>query len=121
MYKTVKRSNVKKEPLLTGQIDMLLLSQVARGPTHGYAIIEQLRARSGGVFDFPEGTIYPALYRLESLGFLESSADKASGRVRRTYRITPAGRKALEEREASWRAFARAVETVLGVGATGHA
>ena len=112
---------MKKEPMLTGQIDLLLLSQVARGPMHGYAVIEQLRARSDGVFDFPEGTIYPALYRLESLGLLESNADKVSGRVRRMYRITPAGRKALEEREASWRAFVRGVEAVLRVGATGHA
>jgi DNA-binding PadR family transcriptional regulator len=108
---------MKKEPLLTGQIDMLLLAQVARGPAHGYAIIEQLRVRSDGVFDFPEGTIYPALYRLESLGMLESSTETVSGRPRRTYRVTRSGRAALKEREASWREFVRGVEAVLRGGA----
>ncbi len=102
-----------KEPLLSGQIDMLLLSLVARGPLHGYAIIEQLRQRSRGVFDLPEGTVYPALYRLEASGLLESDAREVSGRVRRTYRVTRAGRAALKERENSWRALVRGVDAVL--------
>ena len=58
---------MEKDPLRTGQIDLLLLSLVARGPAHGYAVIELLRLRSGGAFDLPEGTVYPALYRLERL------------------------------------------------------
>ncbi|MGH8596045.1 MAG: helix-turn-helix transcriptional regulator, partial [Gammaproteobacteria bacterium] len=70
---------------------------------------------------FPEGTIYPALYRLESLEFLESSAETVAGRVRRTYRVTRAGRVALKERETSWREFVRGVEAVLSSKATGHA
>jgi DNA-binding PadR family transcriptional regulator len=100
---------------------MLLLSEVTRGAAHGYAIIEQLRVRSDGLFDFPEGTIYPALYRLESLGFLESSAEKVSGRVRRTYRITRAGRAALKERESSWRDLVRGVDAVLRSRVAKHA
>jgi PadR family transcriptional regulator PadR len=106
-----------KEPLLTGQIDMLLLSLVARGPLHGYAIIEQLRLRSRGVFDLPEGTVYPALYRLEGAGLLESDAREVSGRVRRTYRITRAGRAVLKERETSWRALVKGIDAVLVGGA----
>jgi DNA-binding PadR family transcriptional regulator len=110
-----------KEPLLSGQIDMLLLSLVARGPAHGYAIIAQLRDRSRGVFDLPEGTVYPALYRLEAAGFVESDAEQVSGRVRRTYRVTRAGRAALKERETSWRELVRGVDAVLRGPATGRA
>jgi PadR family transcriptional regulator, regulatory protein PadR len=80
---------------------------------HGYAIIELLRQRSRGVFDLPEGTVYPALYRLEAAGLLESDAREVSGRVRRTYRITRAGRAALKERETSWRALVKGVDAVL--------
>jgi len=104
---------MEKEPLLTGQIDMLLLAVIERCPAHGYAIIEQLRARSHGVFDLPEGTIYPALYRLEGLGLLRSDQQKVSGRLRRTYRLTRAGFEALRKREASWRRLVRSVDAVL--------
>lgn len=92
---------------------MLLLSLVARGPVHGYAIIELMRQRSRGVFDLPEGTVYPALYRLEAGGLLESDAREVSGRVRRTYRITRVGRAALKERETRWRALVKGVDAVL--------
>jgi len=112
---------MSKEPLLSGQIDMLLLSLVARGPAHGYAIIARLRDRSRGVFDLPEGTVYPALYRLEAAGFVESDAEQVSGRVRRTYRITRAGRAALKERETSWRELVRGVDTILRGASTGRA
>ncbi len=112
---------MSKEPLLSGQIDMLLLSLVARGPAHGYAIIAQLRDRSRGVFDLPEGTVYPALYRLEAAGFVESDAEQVSGRVRRTYRITRAGRAALKERETSWRELVRGVDAILRGTAIGRA
>jgi PadR family transcriptional regulator len=110
-----------KEPLLSGQIDMLLLSLVARGPAHGYAIITHLRDQSRGVFDLPEGTVYPALYRLEALGFVESDATSVSGRTRRTYRVTRAGRAALKEREATWRDLVRGVDAVLRGAASAKA
>jgi DNA-binding PadR family transcriptional regulator len=112
---------MEKEPWLSGQIDMLLLSIISRGPVHGYALIEQLKVRSRGAFDLPEGTVYPALYRLEGLGFLKSEAEKAAGRTRRTYRITRAGSRALSEREESWRRLVRSIDVVLKGGATaGH-
>ncbi|MBA3412243.1 MAG: helix-turn-helix transcriptional regulator, partial [Actinobacteria bacterium] len=53
-----------------GHLDLLLLAELDRGPGHGYALIERLRDRSGGAFDFPEGTIYPALHRLERAALL---------------------------------------------------
>ena len=68
---------------LKGNLDLLLLSVLSSGPAHGYAIISALRDRSGGTFDLPEGTIYPALHRLEDAGLLVSTWDRAQGRRRR--------------------------------------
>ena len=59
---------------LKGHLDLLMLSVLAAGPAHGYAVITALRARSGGTFDLPEGTVYPALHRLEAAGLLTSSS-----------------------------------------------
>ena len=113
---------MEREPLLIGQIDMLLLAVVARQPAHGYAIIEQLRAGSRGVFDLPEGTVYPALYRLERLGLLQSKEQKVAGRTRRTYQVTRAGQGTLRDRKASWRELVKSVESVLrGRSVPGHA
>ena len=113
---------MSKEPFLAGHIDMLILAIVAREAAHGYGIIEQLRLRSRGVVDLPEGTVYPALYRLEGLGFLASDAREVSGRTRRVYRITRAGRAALKERETSWRALVTSMDAILrGGAAPGHA
>jgi DNA-binding PadR family transcriptional regulator len=80
---------------------------------HGYAVIEELKRRSGGVFDLPEGTVYPALHRLEADGLLASSWATANGRKRRVYRVTRRGRAVLADRRDDWRLFARAVEGVL--------
>lgn len=113
---------MKQEPLFTGQIDLLLLAVVAGAPAHGYGIIEQLRLRSHGAFDLPEGTVYPALYRLERVGFLKSDEQKVGGRTRRTYRVTRAGMAALHDRKTSWRALVKSVEAVLRGGPVpGHA
>ena len=100
---------------LKGHLDPLLLAILERGPAHGYAIIEQLRVRSGGAFDLPEGTIYPALHRLEHRGVVTSQREVIAGRERRVYRLTARGRTALEERRAGWSDFAVAVNLVLGV------
>ena len=98
---------------LKGHLDSLILAVVAVGPAHGYAIIERLKERSRGTFTLPEGTVYPALHRLERDGLLESEWSDASGRRRRVYRLTRRGRRRLEERRDEWRDFARAVEAVL--------
>jgi PadR family transcriptional regulator len=98
---------------LKGHLDSLILAVVAVGPAHGYAIIERLKERSRGTFTLPEGTVYPALHRLERDGLLESEWSDASGRKRRVYRLTRRGRRRLDERRDEWRAFARAVEAVL--------
>jgi PadR family transcriptional regulator, regulatory protein PadR len=99
--------------LVRGHLDLLLLSTVSAGPAHGYAVITALRERSGGVFDLPEGTVYPALHRLERDGLLASRWDGAGGRRRRLYTVTPLGREALAARRQEWHAFAEGVGGVL--------
>jgi PadR family transcriptional regulator PadR len=99
--------------VVRGQLDLLLLSAVEAGPAHGYVLIERLRNESDGVLDFPEGTIYPALHRLERGGLLSSSWDETGARRRRVYALTSRGRTELSRQRESWRAFARAVELVI--------
>jgi PadR family transcriptional regulator, regulatory protein PadR len=100
---------------LKGHLDPLVLAILERGPAHGYAIIESLRDGSGGVFDLPEGTVYPALHRLERSGTVTSRREVIGGRERRVYRLSKKGRTALVERRAYWNDFASAVSQVLGV------
>ncbi len=99
---------------LNGQLDPLILATLADEPAHGYAILQHLKLRSEGMFDLAEGTIYPALHRLERGGLLSSSWAVESGRRRRIYTLTRAGRSALGEKRRDWRQFAHAVEAVLG-------
>ncbi len=99
---------------LHGHLDLLALSVLADGPAHGYAVIEELRRRSAGAFDLPEGTVYPALHRLEAAGFLASSWEAGSGRRRRVYRLTRRGRSRLERGKRDWGAFSGAVAAVVG-------
>jgi PadR family transcriptional regulator, regulatory protein PadR len=98
---------------LKGHLDSLILAIVAAEPAHGYAIIEELKRRSRGAFELPEGTVYPALHRLERADLLESNWSAASGRKRRVYKLTRRGRRQLEARKSEWRDFARAVDSVL--------
>lgn len=99
--------------MLRGNLDTLLLAVVAGGPAHGYALIEALRERSRGAFALAEGTVYPALHRLERDGLVESAWSDAPGRPRRVYRLTRQGRAALGERRQTWRDFVGAVDAVL--------
>lgn len=98
---------------LKGHLDGMILAVVATAPAHGYAVIEELRRRSAGTFDLPEGTVYPALHRLEAEGLLASTWASASGRKRRVYRLTRRGRSALEQRRREWTDFSRGVQGVL--------
>ncbi len=98
---------------LKGHLDSLILAVLTTGPAHGYGIIEELKQRSGGTFSLPEGTVYPALHRLERGGLLSSDWSDANGRRRRVYRLTRRGRTRLEASRSEWRDFARAVDAVL--------
>ncbi|HEV3290175.1 MAG TPA: helix-turn-helix transcriptional regulator [Streptosporangiaceae bacterium] len=99
---------------LKGNLDMLLLSVLATGPGHGYSVISRLRERSEGAFDLPEGTVYPALHRLEAAGLLASAWDQVAGRKRRIYRLTAAGQEALADQARQWRAFSGSIALVIG-------
>jgi len=101
--------------MLKGHLDAIVLAALEAGPAHGYAVIEEIRRRSGGTFDLPEGTIYPALHRLEALRLLSSSwTVAASGRRRRVYALTKHGAAALTERRALWARFSDAMGTLIG-------
>jgi PadR family transcriptional regulator, regulatory protein PadR len=99
---------------LKGNLDLLLLSVLSAGPAHGYEVITALRQRSDGTFDLPEGTIYPALHRLENAGLLASDWADASGRKRRVYTLTGKGAAALAAEQTQWRQFAAGMQAVLG-------
>jgi PadR family transcriptional regulator len=103
--------------VLKGHLDLLLLAIVEDGPMHGYAVIEELRNRTDGAIDLPEGTIYPALHRLERAGLLQSSWSEVGGRKRRSYTLTQPGKKAALEKRREWSAFASMVQRVVGAPA----
>ncbi len=98
---------------LKGHLELLLLAALRGRPAHGYAIVAELKDRSGGVFDLPEGTIYPALHRLERQGLIESQWSDASGRRRRVYRLTRKGQRALGQKAKAWDVFSRGVAGAL--------
>jgi PadR family transcriptional regulator, regulatory protein PadR len=97
-----------------GQLDSLILATVADEPAHGYAILQRLRHQSSGAFEMAEGTLYPALHRLERDGLLRSSWSSDTGRRRRVYEVTRSGEALLQARRREWRRFSTAVEAVLG-------
>lgn len=101
--------------MLKGHLDAVILATVADGALHGYAIIEAIRSRSGGHFDLPEGTIYPALHRLELAGLLGSRwIQPDGGRKRRVYALTDGGRESLADRRSGWADFAEGIDRLLG-------
>ncbi len=97
-----------------GTLPTLILQALAEEPTHGYRIAQQIKERSRGVLDFKEGTLYPALHKLENEGQVESYEAVENGRSRRYYRITKMGRKTLAKDRAEWRQLSRAVTVILG-------
>jgi|SRR5689334_1688639 len=101
-------------PLLQGTLDLLILRALGEGPLHGYGIARWIGSASGDALRIEEGSLYPALYRLEDKGWLASAWKTAeSGRRARVYRLTPSGRRALGDERSHWKAFAAAVAKVL--------
>lgn len=100
--------------IFKGQLDAIVLAVVAAQPSHGYAVIEEIRRLSGGLFDFPEGTIYPVLHRLEADRLLASAWDDGAGRRRRVYSLTRKGGDRLAAHRSGWTDFARAMDGILG-------
>ena len=102
-----------RSEVLKGHLDLLLLAILGSEAAHGYRIVERLRQRSGGALDLSEGTVYPALYRLERAGLVSSRWSTAAGRRRRVYSLTRKGRRALADGRREWRAFTATVERVV--------
>jgi PadR family transcriptional regulator len=102
-----------RSELLKGHLDLLVLTALRSEPGHGYLVLDRLRRLSDGEFALPEGTIYPALHRLERDGLLASRETTHQGRRRRVYSLTPAGRKALVGKRAEWERFAAGIARTL--------
>jgi len=100
--------------LLKGSTDSLLLRLISHQPMYGYQIIKELEKRSNGYFQFKEGTLYPALHRLERDGLTQGKWQKLpAGQERRYYYITQKGQQALTERVATWQGFSIAVDLIM--------
>src|SRR5918996_2213705 len=100
----------EKSDLPQGTLDLLILKVVALGPIHGYAIAQRLEQVSRGVVRVPEGSLYPALHRLENRGLLAADWKKTeTGRDAKFYRLTRKGHKQLEAETASWQRLTEAV------------
>jgi PadR family transcriptional regulator, regulatory protein PadR len=101
--------------LLRGTLDVLILKALVWGPQHGYAITGFIRARSDDALLVEEGTLYPALWRLESRELVEAEWGLSeNNRKAKFYRLTPAGRRQLQQESKTWNAYAAAVAKVLG-------
>lgn len=104
--------------LLQGTLEVMILRTLARAPAHGYAIARSIESASGGVLTIEEGSLYPALYRLQRRGDLKSSWQTTdTGRRAKVYELTARGRKQLAEQQDLWRRLSGAVSRVLAGGA----
>ena len=104
--------------LLKGATETVVLAVLAEEPTHGYRLVQLLRQRSRGIFEFGEGTVYPLLYKLEANGRIKGAWEPAGGqRRRRVYRITGRGRRQLAKWNEQWEQLARGMALILGAPA----
>ena len=104
----------QRSDLLQGTLDVLILKVVALGPIHGYAIAQRLLQMSGDVLQVQQGSLYPALHRLEKRGWLRAEwAATETGREARFYTLTRLGRRQLEEQRANWDRLSAAISTIL--------
>jgi PadR family transcriptional regulator, regulatory protein PadR len=99
--------------VIKNHLELLVLTALKAGPGHGYSIIRAIRDRSDGEFELLEGSLYPALHRLERDRLVASSWSNVAGRKRRVYKLTRKGRATLEQQERDWRRFERAMNLVL--------
>src|SRR5689334_12440359 len=103
-----------KSDLPQGTLDLLILKVVALGPVHGYGIAQQLQKVSRDVVQVQQGSLYPALHRLENRGLLAADwKESETGREAKFYRLTRKGRAKLEEESASWKRLTDAVGLIL--------
>jgi PadR family transcriptional regulator len=99
---------------LRGHLELLLLAALSKGDRHGYALIEWLRLQSDGALELGEGSVYPALHRLEAARLVASSWQRTAGRRKRVYQLTELGRERLGEERHDWKTLVATVDLVLG-------
>ncbi|MEM9020992.1 MAG: PadR family transcriptional regulator [Planctomycetota bacterium] len=111
--------------LVKGTLELLILDTVAEAPTYGYRICQSVLARSEQTIELREGSLYPALHKLERQKLLKAKwQTTAEGRRRKYYQLTPAGRRKLEQKLSQWRTFSRAIDRTLrglSTAGAGHA
>ena len=109
-----KAKSEPKSDLLQGTLDMLILKTLALETMHGWGISQRIQQTSAGVLNINQGSLYPALYRLEERGWVTAEWDSSdNNRQAKYYKLTRAGRKQLEEETANWQRLSAAVEQVL--------
>ncbi len=107
-----------REPIdrmfVKGGATTVILSILSDTPMHGYELIQTIRTRTEGIFDFSDGTVYPLLYTLRDKGYLDSTQESSpSGRARKIYRLTPSGRDKLAAQIHDWQRFALGMKLAL--------
>lgn len=105
---------LEKADLLQGTLDLLILKLVALGPVHGYGISQRIRQISSDVLQVQQGSLYPALHRLEKRGWLEADwGESDKGRQAKFYKLSAKGRRQLATEEDTWNRLSRAVALIL--------
>ena len=114
MGKTKSEFEKTRSDLLQGTLDMLILKTLALDPMHGWGISQRIQQISDGVLNVNQGSLYPALYRLEQQGWIESEwGSSENNRQAKYYRLTSAGRKQLREETQNWERLSAAVNQIL--------
>lgn len=104
----------KTADLLPGTLDMLILKAVSLGPLHGYGVLLRIQQISRDALQIPQGSLYPALYRLEHKGFIVSEWGESDNRRKaKFYKLTPSGRKHLREEAADWNRLVTAITAAM--------
>ena len=104
----------KTADLLPGTLDMLILKAVSLKPLHGYGVLLRIRQMSGGALEIRQGSLYPALYRLEHQGLIATQwGQSENNRRAKYYTLSKAGRKALDHQAAEWERLAAAITTIV--------
>jgi PadR family transcriptional regulator PadR len=101
---------------LNGVPELLVLRLLSREPMHGYELVNRLEQLAAVPLQFPQGSIYPVLHRLEADRLIVSRREKKNGRTRIVYRVTAAGKRALDQRESTWREIVACIDRILGAG-----
>jgi transcriptional regulator len=105
----------KQSELLQGTLDLLVLKAVSLGPTHGYGILLRIQQVSRDILQVPQGSLYPALYRIEHRGWIASEwGESENKRKAKFYRLTPAGRRRLKAEQEKWHRLSEGIGFVLG-------